>query len=59
MLLKEHGKVALYFLQGEHAVMQRGEDRGQYIGVMADLVQLKTVLVVAGMQGFVVVQFVL
>ena len=59
LLLKEHGKVALYFLQGEHAVMQRGEDRGQYIGVMADLVQLKTVLVVVGMQGFVVVQFVL
>ena len=59
LLLKEHGKVALYFLQGEHAVMQRGEDGGQYIGVMADLVQLETVLVMAGMEGFVVVKFVL
>ena len=59
LLFKEHGKVALYLPQSEHAVMQRGEDGGQHIGVMLDLVQIETVFVITGVQAFVVVKFVL
>ena len=58
LLFKEHGKVALYLFQSEHAVMQRGEDGGQHIGIMLDLVQIETVFVIAGVQAFVVVKFV-
>ena len=39
--------------------MQRGEDGGQHIGVMLDLVQIETVFIIAGVQAFVVVKFVL
>ena len=59
LLFKEHGKVALYLPQSEHAVMQRGEDGGQHIGIMFDLVQIETVFVIARVQAFVVVKFVL
>ena len=59
LFFKEHGKIALYLPQSEHAVMQRGEDGGQHIGVMLDLVQIETVFVIAGVQAFVVVKFVL
>ena len=39
--------------------MERGENRNQHIGVMLDLVKVKTVLVIAGVVAFVVVQLVL
>ena len=34
LLFKEHGKVALYLPQSEHAVMQRGEDYGRVVNVV-------------------------
>ena len=59
LLFKEHGKVALYLVQHKRPAVERGEDRGQHIGVMADFVQIKTVLIIAGVQAFVVVKLML
>ena len=53
LLFKEHFKFALHLGQCEHAVMQRGQNRDQHIGVMLDFVQIKMVfiVVVGGLVG--------
>ena len=53
LLFKEHFKFTLYLGQREHAVMQRGQNRDQHIGVMLDFVQIKMVfiVVVGGLVG--------
>ncbi len=56
---KQPVKVALYFIQRIGPAMKRRQDGSQHIGVMADVVQIVAVFVVAGVQGFVVVQFML
>ena len=46
LLFKEHFKFALHLGQCEHAVMQRGQNRNQHIGVMLDFIQIKMILVI-------------
>jgi len=46
LLFKEHFNLALHLGQREHAVMERGQNRDQHIGVMLDFVQIKMILVV-------------
>ncbi|MPM28914.1 hypothetical protein SDC9_75452 [bioreactor metagenome] len=59
MLFKQHGKIVLHVVDRPCSFIERRENRDQNIGVMLYIVKVKTVLVVAGVQGFVVVQFVL
>ena len=56
---KQPVKVALYFIQRVGPAVKRRQDRGQHIGVMADVVQIIAVLVIAGVQAFVVVKLML
>ena len=56
---KQPVKVALYFIQRVGPAVERRQDRGQHIGVMADVVQIVAVLVIAGVQAFVVVKLML
>ena len=49
----------LYLASRPCALMERGENRNQHIGVMLDLVKVKAILVIAGVVAFVIVQLVL
>ena len=49
----------LNLIDGKHPFMERRENRDQHIRVMLDLVQIKTVFVISGVQSFIVIQFVL
>ena len=46
LLFKQHLQIPLHFIQGEHPLMEGGQDGQQHIGVMLDLVQVKVVLVI-------------
>ena len=53
LLFKEHFKFALHLGQCKNAIMERGQNRDQHIGVMLDFVQIKMVfiVVVGGLVG--------
>ena len=57
--VKECLQLALYLVHREHPLMERRQNGDQHIGVMADGVQVKTVFVIAGVQGLIVVQLIL
>ena len=46
LLFKEHFKFALHLGQCKNAIMERGQNRDQHIGVMLDFVQIKMVFIV-------------
>ena len=46
LLVKEHFQIPLHLVQGEHPLMEGGQDGQQHIGVMLDLIQVKVILVV-------------
>ena len=49
----------LDLVDGEHPFMERRENGDQHIRVMLDLVQVKTVFVISGVQSLIVVQLIL
>ena len=49
----------LNLVDGEHPFMERRENGDQHIRVMLDLVQIKTVFVISGVQSLIVVQLIL
>ena len=59
LLFKEHLQFLLDLVDGEHPFMERRENGDQHIRVMLDLVQIKTVFVISGVQSFIVIQFIL
>ena len=59
LLFKEHLQFSLNLVDGEHPFMERRENGDQHIRVMLDLVQVKTVFVISGVQSLIVVQFIL
>ena len=59
LAVKEHLERTLHLIQRELALMESRENGDQHIGVMLDFVQIETVFVIAGVQAFVVVKFVL
>ena len=46
LLFKQHLQIPLHLVQGEHPLMEGGQNGQQHIGVMLDLIQLKVVLVI-------------
>ena len=59
MLFKEHLQFLLNLIDGKHPFMERRENGDQHIRVMLDLVQIKTVFVISGVQSLIVVQLIL
>ena len=59
LLFKEHLQFLLNLVDGEHPFMERRENGDQHIRVMLDLVQVKTVFVISGLQSLIVVQLIL
>ena len=59
LLFKEHLQLRLNRVDGEHPFMERRENGEQHIRVMFDLVQIKTVFVISGVQSLIVVQLIL
>ena len=59
LLFKEHLQFLLNLADGKHPFMERRENGDQHIRVMLDLVQIKTVFVISGVQSFIVIQFIL
>ena len=59
LLFKEHLQLRLNLVDGEHPFMERRENGDQHIRVMLDLVQIKTVFVISGVQSLIVVQLIL
>ena len=59
LLFKEHLQLRLNLVDGKHPFMERRENRDQHIRVMLDLVQVKTVFVISGVQRLIVIQFIL
>ena len=59
LLFKEHLQLLLNLIDGKHPFMERRENGDQHIRVMLDLVQIKTVYVISGVQSLIVVQFIL
>ena len=52
-------QLRLNFVDGEHPFMERRENGDQHIRVMLDLIQIKTVFVISGVQSLIVVQLIL
>ena len=59
LLFKEHLQLRLNRVDGEHPFMERRENGDQHIRVMLDLIQIKTVFVISGVQSLIVVQLIL
>ena len=59
LLFKEHLQFSLNLVDGEHPFMERRENGDQHIRVMLDLIQIKTVFVISGVQSLIVVQLIL
>ena len=59
LLFKEHLQLRLNLVDGKHPFMERRENGDQHIRVMLDLVQIKTVFVISGVQSLIVVQLIL
>ena len=59
LLFKEHLQLRLNRVDGEHPFMERRENGDQHIRVMFDLVQVKTIFVISGVQSLIVVQLIL
>ena len=59
LLFKEHLQLRLNLIDGEHPFMERRENGDQHIRVMFDLIQIKTVFVISGVQSLIVVQLIL
>ena len=57
--VKECLQLTLYLVHCEHPFMERRQNGDQHIGVMADGIQIKAVFIIAGVQGLIVVQFIL
>ena len=51
LLFKEHLQLRLNLVDGEHPFMERRENGDQHIRVMLDLIQIKTVFVISGVQS--------
>ena len=52
-------QLRLNLVDGEHPFMERRENGDQHIRVMLDLIQIKTVFVISGVQSLIVVQLIL
>ncbi len=47
--VKEHGKRTLYLVQRPRALMERGENRDQHIGVVLNVVKIIMIFVISAM----------
>ncbi|MPM63893.1 hypothetical protein SDC9_110777 [bioreactor metagenome] len=59
LLFKQHGERVLYRIQRPFAAVPSGQEGDQYIGVMANFINVIAVFIITGVQRFIVLHLVL